>query len=151
VSESFQHGMGSLSANARAFSIARASIGFWRKQTAPFDMARERCDSLEDAVTNITGVELPLCRSMLCMSIPLTWGISTSVTIHALSRNASEQRKLLADEKVSAIAPSERTSDASDSRTDSSSSTMDTRIFLKERPPFQGTVSKSIRGRSKND
>jgi hypothetical protein len=28
---------------------------------------------------------------------------------------------------------------------------MDTRIFLKERPPFQGTVSKSIRGRSKND
>ena len=84
---------------------------------------------------NITGVKFPPCRSTDCMSIPLMRGISRSVTMHALLATASEERKLSADEKVRARAPSERTRLAIESLTDSSSSTIDTRIFPKERPP----------------
>ena len=78
------------------------------------------------------------------MSMPFISGMSTSETIHVLFAAASEDRKQLADEKIRTLAPSERTKLPIDNRTDSSLSTMDTRMLLKSSPRSEGQRRKLI-------
>ena len=97
---------------------------------APLDIAAARCKSLDDAVTNITGVGFPSCRSIFCMLVPLITGIATSETIQTTYDHV-RRAKAVGGRKGARTYASARPRLAIDSRTNSSSSTIDIRIMAK--------------------
>jgi hypothetical protein len=102
--------------------------------TTSFDNASSLNSPEQYAVMNINGTIQPRCRNTEYISIPLICGMTRSEITHCVAFNPSDDKNSDADSKVCATMPIERTRLASDSRTDSSSSIIETIGCLKDRP-----------------
>jgi hypothetical protein len=101
----------------------------------PSFRARERTSSSGEPVTRIVGIACPISMRCLWSSIPVIAGMLTSVIRQAVSTSRGDARKSAADEKASALWPSDLISLLMESRKNRSSSTTEIRKAFGIRTP----------------
>jgi hypothetical protein len=101
--------------------------GLNRQSTAPPVISRDRNASSRRAVMKITGISIPRHFSSPQSSGPVIPAIATSRIAHRVFATASDSRYSSADENARVVKPNSFSKSGRDSRTDSSSSTIETR------------------------
>src|ERR1700751_2783146 len=93
----------------------------------------------------IIGMRQPVVASWLCNCSPFMPGMCTSTMRHEVSFKWSELRKFSADSKAAARKPKDSMSSAVVLRTDSSSSTTETRFLATLNPPMSSSYSRKAK------
>src|SRR5580704_8611515 len=100
--------------------------GFVKNSTAPAFMAWTVMGTSPYPVIKMIGMSVRSTATRFCNSRPLRPGRETSSTRQLGTRALGQERNVCAEENVSGCQPSQRISDSSDSRTETSSSTTNT-------------------------